>query len=86
MESKEMSGESGLMNEKAGYLARVSVFWLLVGGLLIFFGVAALLQRTGIWSATDADSAGDIVVILLGAVAIAHALKDDSKVARRESA
>ena len=86
MQDKEIGRGNGTMNERASYLAGISLFWLIVGGLLLFFGLVALLQRVGIWSKTDADNAGDVVIILLGAAAIVYALKGDGKSTRRESA
>lgn len=84
MENNEMSAGNGTRNASSSFTAKVSLFWLIVGGLLLFFGAAAILQRTGIWSAVDAENAGDGVAILLGVMAIAYALKDDRS--GRESA
>ncbi len=86
MENDEMNTGNGTMNARTSFLTRVSLFWLIIGGLLLFFGAAAIMQRTGIWSEADAENTGDGVVILLGVMAIAYALKDDRSETRRESA
>jgi len=79
MENKEMSGQDGTKSAKTGYLAGISIFWLIVGGLMLFFGAAAILQRVGVWSEVDAENAGDAVIILLGIAAVVHALRGRSK-------
>ena len=86
MENNEMSTGNGTRNARSSFMPKVNLFWLIVGGLLLFFGAAAILQRTGIWSEVDAENAGDGVVILLGVMAIAYALKNDRSGTRRESA
>lgn len=86
MENNEMGIGNGTRNARTGYLARVNLFWLIVGGLMLFFGATAILQRMGIWSEIDARNAGDGVVVLLGIMAIAYALKDHRNGTGRESA
>ncbi len=85
MDNNQASG-NGAMNERDGYLGRISVFWLIVGGLMLFFGAAAILHRVGIWSEVDADNAGDAVVIMLGLTAVAYALRGHHDGRRTESA
>jgi predicted metal-binding membrane protein len=53
----------------------ISVFLLVVGGLLVFWAAESILVTAGIWSATDTEYAGDFVLGLLGALVLYYALK-----------
>ena len=54
---------------------KVSVFLLVVGGLLVFWAVESILSTAGIWSTTDMEYAGAVVLGLLGALALYFAVK-----------
>jgi len=53
----------------------ISVFLLVVGGLLVFWAAEAILTTAGIWSTTDVEYAGDVVLGLLGALVLYYAVK-----------
>ena len=53
----------------------ISVFLLVVGGLLVFWAAESILTTAGIWSSTDVKYAGDVVLGLLGALALYYAVK-----------
>jgi predicted metal-binding membrane protein len=53
----------------------VSVFLLVVGGLLIFWAAESILSTAGIWSTTDVEYAGDVVLGILGALVLYYAVK-----------
>ncbi len=53
----------------------ISVFLLVVGGLLVFWAAEAILSTAGIWSTVDKEYAGDVVLGLLGALVLYYAVK-----------
>ncbi len=54
---------------------KISVFWLVVGGLLVFLGVESILYNANIWTKTDVEYADDLVLVGLGALIIAEAVR-----------
>lgn len=53
----------------------ISVFLLVVGGLLVFWAAESILSTAGIWSTSDVEYAGDFVLGLLGALVLYYAVK-----------
>jgi len=53
----------------------ISVFLLVVGGLLVFWAAESILSTSGIWSTTDMEYAGAFVLGLLGALVLYYAVK-----------
>lgn len=53
----------------------ISGFLLVVGGLLVFWAAESILSTAGIWSTSDVKYAGDVVLGLLGALVLYHAVK-----------
>jgi len=54
---------------------KISVFLLVVGGLLVFWAAESILSTAGVWSTTDKEYAGAFVLGLLGALVLYSALK-----------
>jgi len=46
-----------------------------MGGLLVFWAAESILATAGIWSETDVEYAGDVVLGLLGALVLYYAVK-----------
>lgn len=53
----------------------ISMFLLVVGGLLVFWAAESILATAGIWSKTDMEYADDIVLGLLGVIVLYYAVK-----------
>jgi uncharacterized membrane protein len=53
----------------------ISVFLLVVGGLLVFWATESILSTAGIWSTVDMEYAGGVVLGLLGAIVLYYAVK-----------
>ncbi len=53
----------------------ISVFLLVVGGLLVFWAAESILSTAGIWSTTDVEYAGGFVLGLVGALVLYYAVK-----------
>lgn len=53
----------------------ISIFLLVVGGLLVFWAAESILATAGIWSKTEVEYADDIVLGLLGAILLYYAVK-----------
>ncbi len=53
----------------------ISVFLLVVGGLLVFWAAESILVTAGIWSTADTEYAGGFVLGLLGALVLYYAVK-----------
>jgi hypothetical protein len=53
----------------------ISGFLLVMGGLLVFWAAESILATAGIWSKTDVEYAGDVVLGLLGALVLYYAVK-----------
>ncbi len=54
---------------------QTSVFWLVVGGLLIFVAAASILHTAGILTETGAEYAEDGLLAFIGALILWYAVK-----------
>ena len=76
MENNNHAGMTGMsMANKQNNPKRISMFLLVVGGLLVFWAAESILSTAGLWSKTATDYAGGVVLGLLGALVLYHAVK-----------
>lgn len=54
---------------------KISVFLLVVGGLLVFWAAESILSTAGMWSTANKEYAGGSILGLLGALALYYAVK-----------
>lgn len=66
---------SKIAKTKAACRRSVSVFWIIVGGLLLFVGVASILHRAGILSQVGAEYVEDGLLVFIGAIIVYYALR-----------
>ncbi len=53
----------------------ISFFWLVIGGLLLFVGIASILHTAGILTERGAEYAEDSLWVLIGAILVGYAVK-----------
>lgn len=76
MESNNRTGVSDVKKAVSEASPRtISMFLLVVGGLMVFWAAEAILSTAGMWSATDKEYAGGFVLGLLGILVLYHAVK-----------
>jgi hypothetical protein len=76
MENNNPAGMTGMsMANEQKNPRRISMFLLVVGGLLVFWAAESILSTAGLWSKTATDYAGGVVLGLLGALVLYHAVK-----------
>ncbi len=76
MESENRTGISDVKKTIAEANSRkISVFLLVVGGLLVFWAAESILSTADLWSTTNKEYAGGFVLGLLGAIVLYYAVK-----------
>ena len=58
----------------------IPLFWLVLGGLLIFAGSAAILYYSHVWSRADVSLAEAVVLVALGVILVVTAVIHASRV------
>lgn len=76
MQNENISGDTNACNvdEETG-IRSISFFWLVVGGLLLFVGIASILHTAGVLTETGSEYAGDGLLVLIGAILVGYAVK-----------
>jgi divalent metal cation (Fe/Co/Zn/Cd) transporter len=69
-EASNLAGQTPTEHKK-----KISLFWLIAGGLLMFFGVESILYTANIWTKADVEYADDLVLVGIGAAIIIAALR-----------
>lgn len=76
MENNNQAGVTGMgMTREQNNPRRMSIFLLVVGGLLVFWAAELILSTAGLWSKTATEYAGGVILGLLGALVLYHAVK-----------
>jgi len=76
MENTNATGVKGAMSNSEQTVPRTKSHFLLVaGGLLVFWAAESILSTAGLWSKVASDYAGGVVLGLLGAIVLYHAVK-----------